>query len=377
VTSPSLLTLSDVPLVVELHDTASGTALGRATVARAEAVLAPRAVASGAPGLHTALALTRFHLTPSAPRGAAAVLAYAALRAGRTLGRTAVVATSESTTPGLVDLLALSPLAGAEPGLLAGRLDIALHRAATQAQAHGEALLPRFLAQEVSETVQRYVDRVMDTGFFRAVRDGLLTREQYIHVLSQTHQYVRYTTRILGLCVAYSQVTELRDHFLHHLKEEINHEQILERDLSHLGADALYVRDAMAPNAATQQFLLAELALISYFQDPVLLTAAPLAAEGISAHLTKEWISRLERLVASWGIQEPGRATRFFASHIDFDSGEDGHWEGAVRLLEKYLVDEKHLRDYLAAFQACGESLIRCYVASVEETTLWAAPGER
>lgn len=376
VTGQSLHSLSDSPLVVGLFDTASGTALGSATVARAETVLPPRAVASGEQGLHTSLALTRFHLTPNAPRGAAAVLAYAALRGGRALGRTAVVVTPESTEPGVVNLLALSPLPG-DAGLKAGRLDIALHRTATQAEAQGEALLPRFLVHEVTETVRHYVGQVMNTGFFRAVTDGLLSREQYIHVLSQTHQYVRYTTRILGLCVAHSQQTELRDHFLQHLKEEIHHEQIIEKDLSHLGADPLYVRDAMAPNGATNQFILAELALISYYQDPLLLTAAPLAAEGLSAHLTQEWMARLEHLVASWGIQEPGRATRFLASHIDFDGGEDGHLEGSMRVLEKYLVDEKHLRQYLAAFQACAGSLARCYAASVEETALWAAPRER
>ena len=44
------------------------------------------------------------------------------------------------------------------------------------------------------------------------------------------------------------------------------------------------------------------------------------------------------------------------------------------RLLEKHLVDEKRLRDYLAAFQACGQSLIRCYVVSLEEASLWSAP---
>jgi hypothetical protein len=125
VTGQSLHFLSDSPLVVGLFDTASGTALGSATVARAETVLPPRAVASGEQGLHTALALTRFHLTPNAPRGAAAVLAYAALRGGRALGRTAVVVTPESTEPGVVDLLALSPLPG-DAGLKAGRLDIAL-----------------------------------------------------------------------------------------------------------------------------------------------------------------------------------------------------------------------------------------------------------
>jgi hypothetical protein len=370
----SFRALAEAPLTLELCDVVSGSSQGSATVARAESVLAPGSVVSGPEGLRTALVLSHFRLAPDAPRGAVAVLAYAALRAGRVLGRTALLASREALSPGLQDLLELSPLAGSQE-LMAGRIDIALHRTASKAHADGEALLPSFLVHEVLETVRRYVDRVMDSGFFRAVMDGTLSREQYIHVLSQTHQYVRYTTRILGLCVAHSHVTELRDHFLHHLREEINHEQIIERDLAHLGADPLYVRDVMAPNGATNQFLLTELALISYFQDPLLLTAAPLAAEGISAHLSREWLSRLERLVAGWGLQAPDRACRFFASHVGFDGGEDGHWEGSVRLLEKYLVDEKRLRDYLAAFQACGQSLLHCYVASVEEAALWAAPG--
>lgn len=369
-TGPTTAILSSAPLALELRDTASGAALGSATVALADATVAPDAVPSGDKGLRTALALTQFSLSPGVPRSASAVLAYAAVRAGRVLGRTALVAT-EAVGAGVQDLLGLAPLSGSR-GLVAGRLDIVLHKAAARAEAEGEAPLPSFLVAELGETLQRYVHRVLGDGFFLAVREGALSREQYIHVLSQSHQYVRYTTRILGLCVASAPTPELREHFIHHLKEEVNHEQIIERDLAHLGADAAYVRDAMVPNAVTNQFILAELALIAYHRDPILLTAAPLAAEGITANLSKGFIARLEERVASWGIADPSRATRFLASHIDYDGGADGHLAGSLRLLEGHLVSERRLREYLSAFHACGESLGQCYAVAMDEAALWA-----
>lgn len=370
VVGPASATAPDALHIYELRETGTDVVLGSAHVARAEATFAADAVPSGQQGLRTALALKRFTLSPGAPRGAAAALAYAALRGGRVLGRTAVVSSAD-VGAGIHDLLGLTPIAGSK-GLLGGRLDIALHKAAARAEAEGEAPLPGFLVTEITDTLDEFIHRVRAGGFFGAVLEGALTREQYIHVLSQTHQYVRYTTRILGFCVAYAQTPALREHFIRHLREEVNHEQIIERDLAHLGADPAYVRDVMAPNAATNHFILAELALVAYHHDPVLLTAAPLAAEGITAHLSQEFIRRLDGLVESWGIREPGKATRFFTSHVGFDGGDDGHLAGSMRLLEGYAVNEKRLSEYLSAFGVCRESLLGCYTAAMEEVALWA-----
>lgn len=122
---------------------------------------------------------------------------------------------------------------------------------------------------------------------------------------------------------------------------------------------------------AAYQFLLAELSLISHFQDPLWLTAAPLAVEGMAAHLQPAFLEHLQAIVADWGMADPCQATRFLSSHINFDGGDDGHWEGSVRLLGEYLIDEPTLRWFLAALGVCTEALERCYTAGVDDMALW------
>ncbi len=315
--------------------------------------------------------LASWQVAPDAPACATALLAYAVLRQARIFRRPTVFARAGTIDDRLSALLAPKPLVKASPSHLGVRVDMGLSRAAAACAREGEPLLPAFLASEVIAAVYAFVARIYASGFFRAVDEGTLSREQYVHMLGQTHQYVRYTTRILGRCVAHSDSTELRSHFIKHLTGEVNHEMIIERDLAHLGEDPLFVRDEMAPNGPTAQFTLAELALISHFQDPYLLTAAPLAAEGMSAHLSQAWIDRLNGIIAGWGVERPELATRFLSSHIDFDSGDDGHWEGSVQMLAHYLVDEQRLARFIAVLAACTDALERSYAAAVDDMALW------
>jgi hypothetical protein len=82
-------------------------------------------------------------------------------------------------------------------------------------------------------------------------------------------------------------------------------------------------------------------------------------------------MDRLNRIIGSWGVQQPERASRFLGSHIEFDSGDDGHWEGSVHHLAGYLTDEGRLRRFLSAFASCADALERCYDSSVAEMALW------
>ena len=102
-----------------------------------------------------------------------------------------------------------------------------------------------------------------------------------------------------------------------------------------------------------------------------LLTAAPLVAEGISGHMGSGFVQRLEQLIQAWGFTEPQRATRFFSSHIEYDGGEDGHFQGSMQMLSAHLTCERELRRYLAAVHGLGECFLRIYTESMRETDAW------
>ena len=353
-----------------LRETGSGRQIGHTVLWLAEAAPLPQLAAFERAALGTGVYLACFDVAPAAAAGATPVLLYAAARQARVARRTTVLLDPRSVADSLLTLGHFQPLPKASE-LLGTRVDLMLYKAAQACHEVRQPLLPSFLTGEVIETVYAFVARMYQTGFFKAVQEGTLTRAQYISLLSQSHHYVRYTTRILGRCIAHAQTPALRNHFIKHLTGEINHELIIEQDLAHLGTDPTYVREQMAPNTPTYQFLLAELCLISHFQDPLLLMAAPLAAEGMATYLQPAFVDDLQAIIAGWGIEHPGQATRFLASHIDFDGGEDGHWAGAVKLLADYLTDESKLRWFLAALAVCTEALERCYTAGVEEMALW------
>ncbi len=319
------------------------------------------------PKLNTAVCVESFeHMRGARPEHLALAL-YAALRSGRINQRTAVVSGNGVLPSAVGDLIKIKPLRGSN---MATRLDTAL---IDLSRAFEESLVvdPGFYTREVSDTVNVHVKKAFERGFFAAVGRGEVSREQYVYVMSQQHAYVKYTTRILGYCVAYSQDSNLRKHFAKHLSEEINHEKIIEADLQHLGADVAYVINDLEPNVSTLQFTLGELALVSHFHDSILLTAAPLAAEGLTAHLDRTFIESLNKIVASWGVDSPEKATRFLASHIDFDSGYDGHFEGSMRLLGEHLPGERQLRRFISALHAQMNSFLRIYEDGMEESALW------
>ncbi len=325
--------------------------------------------------LKTGAWVGRFEVAPGAPEGAGAVLAYATLRAARIERRSVAVLAPETDFRLLSKFLPLRELPLLAP-IHAVRTAEALSALGAACARNGEPLQPELLVGEVVASVKAFVARFRSSGFCRAVDQGTLAREQYVHMLEQTHQYVRYTTRILGACIADSADSELREHFIGHLSGEVNHELIIERDLLHLSADVAHAREGACASPATLQFLLSELALISALHDPVLLCAAPLAAEGMSAHLDRAFIDRLNALVGRWGVAAPASATRFLASHIDFDSGSDGHWEGSVKLLRRNILTEPQLARFLAALGACTDALERCYQQAMDDLSLFALPAQ-
>jgi hypothetical protein len=258
---------------------------------------------------------------------------------------------------------------------VAQRVDIAAHRAfEAWADAGGPLPDPALFGAEVEETIERWILDLYGRGFFRAVSEGTLAREQLVYALSNMHQFVRWTTRLLGLAVGSSHPRRLRDHFLAHLSGEINHELIIERDLAHLGADVAYVVERMAPSPGTRHFMAVQESLVAMHRDPLAFMASPLAAEGVASHLTPDFLQALEAVVAGWDVPEPRKAITFFTSHVQTDGGDDGHWETTLGLVRDHLRTEAHLAGFLGGLRASMAALTRAYDEYVDDLAVFSPP---
>jgi hypothetical protein len=260
--------------------------------------------------------------------------------------------------------LGLAPVLTADGGThraRAERLEVALLRAFDWSIAEGNEIEPCLYADDLGEVLERWILSIYAGGFFRAVRERSLTREQYLYAAANMHQFVRWTTRLLGRAVAASHDKAFRNQFLHHLQEEVNHEVIIEKDLEHLGVDLHTYLERVPANRGTRLFMAVQESIIGFHQDPLLFLASPLAAEGIASHLDPSFVDDLTACVASWGVEHPGRAVRFLESHIAFDGGEHGHWEGSLRFVAERLQSEEELQRFLGVLRGSMQGLSMAY----------------
>jgi hypothetical protein len=333
--------------------------------------------------LRSSVYLSRLEVHPEADQSSVVpLLLYSAMRRGRIWQRHQVVSSMLEEGSVWTRLLALQPLPalplvegsqGTKYRLRAQRLDYAMDRAFDEAARREQKILPEFLVQEIMDTLDEYIERIWETKYFRAVHAGTLARQQYVYMLSNMYQFVRFTTRLLGRAVAHSGSTELRTHFIRHLQGEVNHELIIERDLAYMGEDVRFVMERMVPNREMRQFMSAQESMIGFYQDPILLMAAPLAAESVAGRLTSTYVDALHACVKGWGIHEPSKATHFYTSHIQTDGGEDGHFAATVRTLVNHLTDETALQRFLSVLGVTTDALERGYDAFIDDAAIWSA----
>lgn len=237
----------------------------------------------------------------------------------------------------------------------------------------GKILVDNHLIDEVVQTHKLWLDRFYSGSWAQAVLTGTLKREQYIVSLYNTHQYVRQTTRLAARCVAHSENIDLRNHYINHFKGEINHELLVERDLKNLGGDVDYLKKRHVPDPATKEFMVVQESTIGYYQDPILMLACPMAAEGIAANMPDGFIDALHKTIASWGIDKPEECARFLSSHINTDGGEDGHWLAVVNSIKKWVRNEWQLQTFLSVLTGAMNGVERGFNANVDDMKIWSA----
>lgn len=314
----------------------------------------------------------------------ASVVLYAALRRARIAGAASVAVSACDPTMAVTEALSLRALTTAPPTTvrtahraieyrwMGQRLDIAIASAArAMVDCGGGTVLPSALGLEIEETVERWIEDTYQHGFMKSVFDRTLTREQYVSTLGNMYQFVKWTTRLLGRAVSESHDRPLRNHFLSHLQGEVNHEIIIERDLAHLGENVEFVTSTMQPSPGTRHFMAVQESLVGFHGDAVSFMASPLAAEGLSAHLTTEFVESLHACIESWGVRDPQRASMFFTSHIHADGGDDGHWESTMALLTSHVNNDNAVAAFLANLRASMSALGTAYDEYVASETLF------
>jgi hypothetical protein len=188
------------------------------------------------------------------------------------------------------------------------------------------------------------------------------------------HHFVRWTTRLLGLAVARSEDPALRESFVDHLRGEVNHERILERDLQHLGEDLPFVLERSAADVGTRVFMAVQESLVGFHGDPLRFLASPLAAEGLASHLDADFLEALEAKLARWGVPEPRRAMTFFSSHVSTDGGDDGHWKRTLATALAHVRSEDELQAFLGHARASMHGLGLLYESALDDLAVFAPP---
>jgi hypothetical protein len=270
------------------------------------------------------------------------------------------------------------PATGAQRGNC-GFIDrsmLAIHEALP---AEDRRALETLHADEIVATVNAWIEEFYRCKWVTLVHERALTREQYVRYLHDIHCFVRQTTQHLARAVELAPDIELRNHFIEHLKGEINHELWIEADLKNLGLDPAYLRESYLPNTATRQFMAMQETLLKFYRDPVIFMACPLVAEGTAAMMTPRFLESLEQCVRSWGVEKPAKAMTFTRSHMITDAGtanRDGHWILTARMIGKYVRSERRLQEFLSFMRGLMDSYRNGVDQSIEDASLWSMEGQ-
>lgn len=226
---------------------------------------------------------------------------------------------------------------------------------------------------EIELTVEGWSKQINQSPFWQRARAGTLSRSQYLMLLGQLHRFVRHTTRIIAMAWSKSDSKALQKHFRKHVMEEIDHELIIEADMAYLGADVDYYLNHLPTHPGIRAFNGLQESLLAHRSDPIMYMAVPFAVEGISAFIQDENIIALANVIKAWGVADPRMATRFLASHRDFDGDQGGHWDGTLVMLRQYVRDEQQAREFLSISRSVFDNFgaMLAAVAELPAPTDW------
>ncbi len=255
--------------------------------------------------------------------------------------------------------------------LIGQRIEYTLLKLSDELPANSNDFITAEFVKDMYKMFFTWYDKFNQGTWVQSINNRTITKNQYISTLYNLHSYVKYTTRICARAVAHSDDKFLRNNYIDHFREEINHETLIEKDLVQLGEDVDYLKDYYIPNSKTKAFMILQESTIGFYNDPVLLLACPFVAEGISAHFKIELLDNLEETIKGWGIKDAEKAMRFLNSHVKFDGGEDGHWEDVIKVLPLYIKTEHDRQKFISIAKFGMDALYNSFNSNVDENLIW------
>lgn len=158
-------------------------------------------------------------------------------------------------------------------------------------------------------------------------------RPAYAEYLAQTYQYIQHSTKLLAHAAEKTKNSELKECFLHHVAEEVGHENWAKNDLKALGYDLSDFNELPQTNT-----------LYSQIYDgidehgPAPIVGYSLALEGLSAKRCPEIA---KRLIETYGK----RCSTLIYNHGEIDQD---HFSSAFDILRYFNDDElKVVQEFL------------------------------
>ena len=310
-------------------------------------------------------------------------LLYLALRANRIQGCKKILGFIEEGNPPIKKMTHCTPMKNVPPRRIQGYggyeynvianvqdIDYAINRCFNLMSKSLRRAVSSLMADEIRSTTKNRVIEFYKNPWVRNVHEGTLTKRQYTVALKNLHQYVRWTTRLLARIAGVTEDSLLRNHFIEHLTEEIDHEKQIEQDLLTLDEDIDFVRNIMQPDTNIRLMMAIQESWSAFHQNPVQFLAVPFAVEGLSAFLSKDFLRALEKCIQGWGVKHPKKAMSFFVSHVSYDGGHNGHWEQGAKVIASYIKSEVELQTFLTTVHAVIDAQDESYTTYAKEWDL-------
>lgn len=164
---------------------------------------------------------------------------------------------------------------------------------------------------------------------FAAVEAGQISRDNYMHFLTQAYHHVKHTVPLLMLCGARLPMDYewMRKAMVEYIEEEYGHEQWILNDIEVLGGD----RDAVIASQPDRNIKL----MVSYLYDaiqrehPVALLGMVFMLEGTSTQVATAMAHKIKLALAL-----PNTAFSYLLSHGELDIEHFGFFEKLVNRID-------------------------------------------
>ncbi len=206
---------------------------------------------------------------------------------------------------------------------------------------------------QLKQATQQQQQDLYAARVFAAVENGEITKQSYIHFLTQAYHHVKHTVPLLMLCGARMPMEYewLRKAVVEYIEEEYGHEQWILNDIEALGGD----RQAIIDSRPDRNIQL----MVSYLYDaierehPAALLGMVFMLEGTSVQVAVSMAKKIREQLSL-----PANAFSYLMSHGELDIEHFGFFETLANRID----NPQHQQLIIESAQTC----FRLYTAMLE-----------